>query len=183
MGRVHEVITDELAAWIAQQPVFFVATAPAGADGHVNLSPKGLDTFRVLGRRSVAYLDLTGSGVETIAHLRENGRVTIMFCAFSGAPEIVRLFGRGTVHELGTPGFVDLAPQFPDHPGARAVIEVECERVQSSCGFAVPLMDPVGDRDRLLDWARAKGDDALVEYRANKNATSIDGLPAFGAST
>jgi hypothetical protein len=105
-----------------------------------------------------------------------------MFCAFSGAPEIVRLFGRGTVHERGTPGFAALAPQFSEYPGARAVIEVDCDRVQSSCGYAVPLMDLVADRDRLVDWARAKGEDALVDYRASKNATSIDGLPAFGAT-
>jgi hypothetical protein len=183
MGRVHEVITDEMATWIARQPLFFVATAPRGGEGHVNLSPKGLDTFRVLGPRRVAYLDLTGSGAETAAHLRENGRITIMFCAFADQPEIVRLFGHGTVHELGSPGFDGLAPRFPDLPGARAVVEVECDRVQSSCGYSVPLMDLVGDRERLLDWARAKGEAALVEYRANKNAASIDGLPAFGAST
>lgn len=179
MGRVHEEISDELAAWLAHQPLFFVATAPAGADGHVNLSPKGLDTFRVLGPRRVAYLDLTGSGAETIAHLRDNGRITFMFCAFSGNPEIVRLFGRGTVHERGTPGFHALAERFSDLPGARAIVDVECDRVQSSCGYAVPLMDLVGDRERLLDWARAKGEDELVGYRASKNAVSIDGLPAY----
>jgi hypothetical protein len=171
-------ITSELAEWMHAQPVFFVATA--ARDGHVNVSPKGYDTFRVLGELRVAYLDLTGSGVETIAHIRENGRVTIMFCAFSGNPRIGRVYGQGTVHELGTPGFDALAPNFELLPGARAIIEVAVDRVSTSCGYAVPLMDLVDDRERLQDWARAKTEEGLVSYRASKNAVSIDGLSAFG---
>jgi len=174
-------ISDDLARWWAEQPLFFVATAPSGSAGHVNCSPKGLDTLRILGPQRVAYLDLTGSGVETIAHLRDNGRITLMACAFNGAPRISRIYGAGTVHELGSPGFDGLAARFPDLPGARAVIDVAVDRVTTSCGYAVPLMDAVGDRDRLLDWARAKGDDGLAAYRESKNATSIDGRPGLPA--
>ena len=174
-------ISDELGRWWEAQPVFFVATAPSGSEGHVNCSPKGLDTLRILGPQRVAYLDLTGSGVETIAHVRDNGRITLMACAFSGAPQISRISGTGTVHELGSAGFAELAGRFPDLPGARAVIEVDVDRVTTSCGYAVPLMDVVGERDRLLEWARAKGDDGLVAYRASKNATSVDGIPGYGS--
>jgi hypothetical protein len=179
MAATLSEIDDELAAWLQAQPVFFVASA--ARDGHVNVSPKGYDTFRVLDAHTVAYLDLTGSGIETIAHIRENGRVTVMFCAFSGNPEIVRLYGTGTSHLLGTPGYDELAPAFPTLPGSRAIITVAVDRISSSCGFSVPLMDLVRERDRLLDWERAKGEEALVEYRANKNAKSIDGLPGYGA--
>jgi Pyridoxamine 5'-phosphate oxidase len=171
-------ITPDLADWMQSQPIFFVATAPN--EGHVNVSPKGYDTFRVLGERRAAYLDLTGSGIETIAHLRENARITLMFCAFAGNPRIGRLYGRGTVHETGSPAFVELAPNFSMLPGARAIVEVAISRISTSCGYAVPLMDLVDDRSRLQDWACAKGDRGLVEYRANKNAESIDGLPGLG---
>jgi hypothetical protein len=171
-------ISDDLAQWWADQPMFFVATAPTEG-GHVNLSPKGLDTLRILSPTRVAYLDLTGSGVETIAHLRENGRITLMACAFNGAPRISRFYGIGTVHDIGSGAFDELAPNFPDLPGRRAVIDVAVDRVTTSCGYAVPLMDLVGDRERLLDWARAKGDDGLAEYRVSKNAQSIDGLPGL----
>jgi Pyridoxamine 5'-phosphate oxidase len=172
-------ISDDLARWWEEQPLFFVATAPSGGDGHVNCSPKGLDTLRILGPQRVAYLDLTGSGVETIAHLRDNGRITLMACAFDGAPRISRIYGAGTVHALGSPEFAELAAHFAELPGARAVIDVAVDRVTTSCGYAVPLMDLVDDRDRLLEWSMAKGDDGLVEYRAAKNATSIDDLPGF----
>ncbi len=174
-------LRPDLAQWWCDQPMFFVATAPSGGDGHVNLSPKGYDTFRVLAADRVAYLDLTGSGVETIAHLRENGRVTLMACAFSGNPRISRIYGRGRVHAAGSPEFEALAPQFPDLPGKRSIIDIDVERVTTSCGYAVPLMDLVEDRERLLDWARAKGDDGVVEYRQKKNAVSIDGLPGIDA--
>jgi len=174
-------ISDDLARWWAEQPMFFVASAPTGADGHVNCSPKGHDTLRILSPTRVAYLDLTGSGVETIAHLRENGRITLMACAFAGAPRISRIYGTGTVHIASSPGFGELAANFPDLPGRRSVIDIAVDRVTTSCGYAVPMMDLVSDRDRLLDWARAKGDDGLVEYRANKNALSIDGMPGIDA--
>jgi hypothetical protein len=159
--------------------MFFVATAPLGGDGHVNVSPKGGDTLRVLDERTVAYLDLTGSGVETIAHLRENGRITLMVCAFSGPPQIVRVFGRGDVVLPADEGFAELAQRFPDLPGVRAVIRVTVERVGSSCGFAVPLMRLEGERTRLHEWAEAKGPEGLVDYRATKNVASIDGLPGL----
>jgi hypothetical protein len=174
-------ISDDLAQWWAEQPMFFVATAPGGSDGHVNVSPKGLDTLRILGPQRAAYLDLTGSGVETISHLRDNGRITLMACAFNGAPRIARIYGAGTVHEVGSPGFDALAPHFPDLPGRRAIIDVAVDRVTTSCGYAVPLMDLVGDRERLLDWARAKGEDGLENYWKSKNAVSIDGIPGLTA--
>jgi hypothetical protein len=180
MGATHDDIAPDFAAWIARQPMFFVATAPSGG-GHVNLSPKGLDTLRVLGPKRVAYLDLTGSGVETIAHLRENGRVTLMWCAFTGPPRIMRVYGRGTVHRRGTAEFDELAGHFPDLAGARSVIDVDVEMVSSSCGYAVPLMEYQGQRDRLLEWAEHKGDDGLAEYWASKNAKSVDGLPGLGS--
>ncbi len=174
-------LRPDLAQWWRDQPMFFVATAPSGDAGHVNLSPKGYDTLRVLAPGRVAYLDLTGSGVETIAHLRENGRITLMACAFNGNPRISRIYGRGTVHTVGAPDFDALAPEFPDLPGRRAIIDIEVERVMTSCGYAVPLMDLVEDRGRLLDWAEGKGDDGIAAYWGTKNAASIDGLPGINA--
>src|SRR4051795_10125388 len=141
MAAVLDEISPDLAEWIRAQPMFFVATAPSGAGGHVNLSPKGLAGLAVLGPLRCAYLDLTGSGVETIAHVRENGRITIMFCAFEGPPRIVRLHGRGIVHPLGSAGFDALAPEFPELPGRRAIIEIEVTRISTSCGFGVPRME------------------------------------------
>ena len=179
MGRSFASLSPALADAVRAAPLFFVATAPLSADGHVNLSPKGGDTLRVLDERTVAYLDLTGSGAETIAHLKENGRITLMVCAFSGPPQIVRLHGRGEVLEPGHDGYDALRDRFPDLPGARAVIRVAVERVGSSCGYAVPLMHYEGERTRLIEWAEAKGPEGLVDYRASKNATSIDGLPAL----
>jgi Pyridoxamine 5'-phosphate oxidase len=181
MAATLDEISTDLAHWISEQPLFFVATAPSGADGHVNLSPKGLAGLAVLGPRRVAYLDLTGSGIETIAHLRENGRITIMLCAFVGPPRICRLHGRGTVHALGSDGFDWLAAEFPAVPGARAIVDVEVTRISTSCGFGVPLMDLVGPRDSLTGWAVRKGDDGLAEYRETRNAQSIDGLAGFPA--
>lgn len=174
-------LRPDLAQWWREQPMFFVATAPSGDAGHVNLSPKGYDTLRVFAADRVAYLDLTGSGVETIAHLRENGRITLMACAFNGNPRISRIYGRGTVHTVATPDFDALAPEFPDLPGKRAIIDIEVERVTTSCGYAVPLMELVEDRDRLLDWAEGKGDDGIAAYWGTKNAESIDGLPGINA--
>jgi hypothetical protein len=147
MGKVFGGLDDGLRGFIAAQPVFFVATAPLSTDGHVNLSPKGLDTFRVLGPRRVAYLDLTGSGVETVAHLRENGRITLMFCAFSGPPRVLRLYGRGRAVEPGDEGWDVLAGQFPDQPGIRSVVVVDVDRVVDSCRYGVPLFE-FGQRRR-----------------------------------
>lgn len=178
MGTVFEQIDDDMRAFIGDQHMFFVATAP-GEGGHVNVSPKGLDTFRVVDERTVAYLDLTGSGAETIAHLRDNGRITLMFCAFQGRPRIVRFSGRGTPTVLGEEGYDELAAQFPDVPGARAVIVVDIDRIADSCGFAVPTYEYVADRDVLNRWAARHTADELDQYRRTKNSTSIDGLPAL----
>jgi hypothetical protein len=179
MGATLPAIDDDLRAWLAAQHVFFVGTAPAGDEGHVNVSPKGYDSFRVLGEREVAYLDLTGSGVETIAHLRENGRICLMFCAFAGNPRIVRLHGRGEAVLLGDPRFDALVSGFPDLPGTRAVIRVDVDRISDSCGFSVPLLAFEGERDRLRTWADKKGPDGVAGYRARKNRRSIDGLPGI----
>jgi hypothetical protein len=180
MGRVYEGIEEGVATFIGRQHVFFVATAPSGSDGHVNLSPKGLDgTFAVIDRTTVAYLDLIGSGVETIAHLRDNGRIVLMFCAFEGPPRIVRLHGRGDVVIAGHPDWESLAGQFPDHPGQRAIIRVTVQRVADSCGYGVPLLRYEGERTRLTEWAVGKGEDGLAEYMATRNAESIDGLPGL----
>ena len=179
MGKVHDGIGDALGAWIRRQHVFFVATAPLSAEGFVNCSPKGLDSLRILGPREVAYADLTGSGAETIAHVRENGRILLMFCAFDGSPQIVRLHGTGTVLRAGTPEFDKLRPEFPDMPGMRAIVRVRVTRVSDSCGYAVPRYDFRADRDTLNRWAEAKGPEGLEQYRRQKNAFSIDGLPAL----
>ncbi|HET9949457.1 MAG TPA: pyridoxamine 5'-phosphate oxidase family protein [Longimicrobiales bacterium] len=180
MAKVYEGGIDErLRAFIARQRVFFVGSAAAGPDGHVNVSPKGLDTFRVLGPREVAYLDYVGSGAETIAHLRENGRITIMFCAFEGPPKVLRLHGRGTVLEPPDPGFAELAPLFADASGARSVIRVAVERVSDSCGYGVPLFGRVEERPQLFAWMDRKGEHGLIDYQREHNARSIDGLPAL----
>lgn len=176
MGKTYEQIDGGLAAFIEAQKLFFVATAPLAGEGRVNVSPKGLDTFRILSPRQVAYLDLTGSGVETIAHLRENGRLTIMFCAFEGAPKILRLFGRGRVLELGSAAFTAQMEQFVPVAGMRAIIVLDVERIADSCGFGVPLYHYEGERDTLPKLAEARGEDGMQSYRAAKNAHSIDGL-------
>lgn len=181
MGKVFDAIDDKLAAWIAAQRMFFVATAPLAASGHVNLSPKGRDSFAVLGPREVAYVDLTGSGIETVAHLRENGRIAVMFCAFDGPPRIVRLYGRGTVLAPGDAGFDEVVARFPRYPGTRAVVRVALDRIADACGYAVPLFEFRGERTQLDDWAAHKGPDGLRAYRAEKNAKSIDGLPGLDA--
>jgi Pyridoxamine 5'-phosphate oxidase len=179
MGRELERITPELTEFLEAQPVFFVATAPESTDHHVNVSPKGLDSFRVLDERTVAYLDLHGSGIETVAHVRENGRITLMFCAFSGRPQIIRLQGRGNVIPADDPEAGPILERLPWQPGARSVIRVDVTRISSSCGYGVPLMEHVGERTLLTDWAAKHGEDGLAEYRAEKNATSISGLPGW----
>ncbi|HEX8671447.1 MAG TPA: pyridoxamine 5'-phosphate oxidase family protein [Longimicrobium sp.] len=177
MGKVVECITPELKTFIEAQPLFFVATAPLAGDGHVNLSPKGLDCLRVLSPTRVAYLDLTGSGNETAAHLHENRRITFIFCAFAGPPRILRLYGSGEVILPDTDEWTELSSGFPAYPGIRHIVRAEISRVQTSCGFAVPLMQYSAQRDTLLRWAEAKGD-ALPAYQREKNTRSIDGLPA-----
>jgi predicted pyridoxine 5'-phosphate oxidase superfamily flavin-nucleotide-binding protein len=179
MARVLDGISAELRAFLESQPVFFVATAPTSADGHINCSPKGLDTFRVLDEHTVAYLDLTGSGIETVAHLRDNARITLMFCAFDGRPDIIRLYGRGSVVPTDAPDAAELLARFPEYPGTRSVIVVDVDRVSSSCGYGVPRMTLDAPRDELLSWATKKGAPALAAYQAETNARSIDGLPGL----
>jgi hypothetical protein len=179
MGTALESLSPELRAFIEAQHVFFVATAPLGRNGHVNLSPKGMDTFRVLSPDRVAYLDLTGSGNETAAHLLENGRVTVMFCAFEGNPKILRLYGRGRVEPPGSTEWAELSALFPALPGARQLVVVDVTRVQTSCGFGVPVMRFESNRDTLVRWAESKGDEGLRQYREKKNRSSIDGLPTL----
>lgn len=181
MGNLHESITDELKAFAESQQMFFVATAPAEG-GHVNVSPKGLEPVVVLGPHEVAYLDRTGSGVETIAHLQENGRITLMFCAFKGKPDIVRFAGQGEVVYPNDPRFEALAAQFPELPGAlRSIIRIDVDRVSDSCGYGVPLMEFKGDRRALDGWAKNKTPEDVAAYHQLKNAASIDGLPGVPA--
>jgi hypothetical protein len=222
MGKIYAGLDDRLRQFIAAQPAFFVATAPCCADqrgvahgelaelagggqaelaggGHVNVSPKGYrDTFAILGPTMVAYLDLTGSGAETIAHLRQNGRITIMFCSFTETPKVLRLYGTGRVVRPGEPGWAELAVHFPaladgKNAGAgadgraaasssahRAIIVAELDRIADSCGYGVPVMDLLEERDLLVRWAERKTPEQLAAYRAEKNEVSIDGLPALG---
>jgi hypothetical protein len=176
MASVHASITPPVAEWIGRQHMFFVATAPLDGAGHVNVSPKGLDTLRVLDDMTVAYLDLTGSGVETVAHVRENGRITLMWCAFDGPPRVVRVHGRGEVVGVDDARVVG---RFDDIPGARAVVVVHADRISDSCGYSVPLYEIGGHRSKLVEWAAHRGAEGLTAYRAEKNATSIDGLPGL----
>src|SRR5690349_9930658 len=178
MGKVFQEIDDKLAEWISRQHVFFVGTAPAGDGGSVNVSPKGMaGTFAVLDGTRVAYVDYTGSGAETIAHLRDNGRIVLMFCAFEGPPKIVRLHGRGEVVPTSDPRFHDLLAAFPDLPeaGLRSIIVVDVSRVSDSCGYQVPRMDYVGDRDLLLQYNGRRTPVQIAEYQAARNAVSLDG--------
>jgi hypothetical protein len=180
VGKVLERLDARLRAFIEAQPVFFVATAPSGDGGHVNLSPKGYaDTFVVVDAATVAYLDLTGSGAETVAHVRENGRITVMFCAFTGPPLVLRLHGRGRVLTPSDADWDLFAARFPGRPGARAIVVVDVERVSTSCGYGVPFMTPQGERPTLDQFAENKGPDGLADYHREKNAVSIDGLPAL----
>lgn len=181
MGKIHEQLTDRLIRFIEDQQMFFVATAPLAGDGHVNVSPKGMDSFRILGPRSVAYLDLTGSGVETLAHVKENGRLVIMFCAFSGSPLILRLHGRGEVLEVGHPAFAGLRERFPDLPGVRSIIRLEVQRIADSCGWTVPLYDHSGSRDYYRNYADKLGPDGMRQGQLAANMHSIDGLTGLDA--
>jgi len=188
MGKIFDCIDDHLEHWIAAQPMFFVGSAPLDEDGHVNVSPKGpIDTLRVLGPTTVAYLDFVGSGAETIAHVRENGRIVIMFCAFQGPPRILRLHGRGEVIPASDQRFSELTElcgfAVPETPEARrAIVLVEVSRVADSCGYGVPLMTHEGERPHMPLWAAKKvrvgGGEALLDYQREKNSLSIDGLPA-----
>lgn len=180
MGKVHPGIDEPLAAWIGRQHVFFVATATSDPAGTVNLSPKGtVGTFAVLDEQRCAYLDLTGSGIETVAHLRDNGRITLMWCAFEGPPRIVRVHGRGEVVTPDDDRWDDLSAHFDAQRGARAIVVVTAQRVSDSCGYSVPLMEFTAERTRLTEWVEARTDEDLADYRARKNTRSIDGLPGL----
>ena len=179
MGKTYDHLTDKLIDFISAQKMFFVATAPLSGEGHVNVSPKGYDAFKIIDPLTVAYLDTGGSGIETQAHAIENGRVTLMFCAFEGAPLIVRLYGTATVTQWDEPGFEDLIALFPDFARARGVFTIKLHRITDSCGWGVPLYDFQGDRDQLKRFAdnpNKTPEDWAEKWRTN-NAVSIDGLP------
>ena len=176
MADVIDSIDAALERWIEAQPMFFVATAPLSSDGLVNCSPKGGDSLRVLSPRSLAYLDVVGSGVETIAHVQENGRIVLMLCAFAGPPRILRVHGRGTVLEPEDAEFAALLARFPARPGVRSIVKVDALRISESCGYGVPLMDFREHRAAMTLWAEKKGPDGLVDYQRTRNAKSLDGL-------
>ena len=179
MGKQFEEITPELAQWIQDQHLFFVTTAPIDVDGHINCSPKGLDTFRILGPRRVAYLDLTGSGAETIADVRENGRITVMFCAMNGPPKIVRLYGKAEIILPSSDAWHEKSKLFPTLVGIRSIIQIDLTRIHDSCGYGVPKYQYAGERPTLEKSAEKKGVAGMVQYRQTKNLRSIDGLPAL----
>jgi hypothetical protein len=179
MAKVFDSIDEALASWITAQPVWFVATAPLAPDGRVNVSPRGHSTLSILGPHRVGWVDYTGSGVETIAHLRENGRICLMFASFDRRPRIVRLHGRGTVALPGDPAYDEVVARHPPHPGTRAVIIVDVKRVSDSCGYGMPVMELAGERDLLRLTAEKKGPEGMASYRAMNNTTSIDGLPGL----
>ncbi len=177
MGKFHDSIKPAHKEFIEKQHIFFVATAPLSADGHINLSPKGLDCFKVLSDNKVGYMDLISSGNETSAHTRENGRITIMFTSFEGAPNILRLYGKGFTVLPGTADWETYAGHFTIYPSTRQLIIADIDLVQTSCGFGVPLYEYSGERDIHFEWAEKKGADGLHEYVQQNNLKSLDGLP------
>ncbi len=176
MGKEHSQITLEHKEFIENQKLFFVCTSPLDANGHINLSPKGFDCFRVLSPTRVGYLDIVGSGNETSAHLLENGRITFMFCAFDGPPKILRLYGMGKTVLPGDDEWKELSEQFTILPATRQIIVADISKVKSSCGFGIPLYEYTGDRDHAFKWAEKKGPEGLEEYKKEKNRVSLDGL-------
>ena len=179
MGDLLERLTDKHIAWAMEQKVFFVSTAPLSESGHINTSPKGGDCFLFPDHETFVYADYTGSGNETIAHVEENGRILIMFCAFKGPPRIMRLHGQGEIVFPNHPDFGTWRNRLPENPGLRTFIKVNISRASVSCGYSVPLYDFVDHRDVLDKWANVKGEDGLKQYRADKNSVSIDGLPGY----
>ena len=176
MGKEYAEIDGAIRDWVGNQKMFFVATAPLAPGGLINCSPKGMDTFRILGPRTIAYLDLTGSGVETIAHLRENKRIVIMMCAFEGSPKIFRFYGKGQAFQKGSPQYDEYVSNFQEFPGARSIIYIELDRIIDSCGYSIPLYDYAGERDVLVKWAENKGTDGVKKYVEENNQTNLDGL-------
>lgn len=177
MGKFSDSIKPAHAAFIEHQKMFFVATAPLSVEGHINLSPKGLDSFRVLSPNSVAYIDVTGSGNETSAHILENGRITFMFCAFDGPPNILRLYGKGYTVLPEDERWEELAAHFEIPVAVRQIIVADIHKVQTSCGYSVPLYEHVGERDHAIKWAAKKGADGIAQYKQDNNRVSLDGLP------
>ena len=175
MGKLYDAITDRQRKWIASQKIFFVATAPSSEEGHVNVSPKGLDTFKVIDDHTIAYLDLSGSGLETIAHVNQNERITIMMTAFDGPPMTMRFFGKGEVLKYDTPEFDKLKDHFINHTGARSIIKVNLTRIQDSCGYSIPLYEYKGDRDVYDKYCDVKGR-AGIEQSISERKVSIDGI-------
>ena len=179
MTDTWDTIDERLAEWVGRQHVFFVATAPLGADGLVNCSPKGLDTLKILGPRTVAYLDMPGSGIETVAHLKENGRIVLMLCAFNGPPKIIRFHGRGRVVESNDENFERLLAEFPEQAACRSIVVVDIERVSKTCGFGVPLYEYEAQRPSLPNWIEAQSATELADYAEENNMRSLDGLPGL----
>ena len=175
MSEWFKTVTPEIKQFIAEQKVFFVATAPR--QGRINLSPKGMDTFRVLSRNRVIYLDFTGSGNETAAHLLDDGRITIMFCSFDKTARILRLYGRGRTIHPRDEKWEEYLAAFPAEPGVRQIMEIDVEAAMTSCGYAVPRLDGLEERDTLRKYWQSRGDGAAVKYQRDKNHESIDGLP------
>ncbi|MCC7256856.1 MAG: pyridoxamine 5'-phosphate oxidase family protein [Gammaproteobacteria bacterium] len=179
MGRIHQDIDATLAAWMTRQQMFFVATAPLAADGLVNCSPKGLDTLRIVSPTEIVWLDVGGSGIETVAHLKENGRIVLMFCAFEGAPRIVRCHGRGEVVERNHADFARLLALFPPPPVCRALVRIEVGRVADSCGWGVPLYEFRQQRDDIARAVAGMTTDELRAQAERQNSRSLDGLPGL----
>lgn len=182
MGKEYTEITEGLQQWIDRQHMFFVATAPLAGDGLINCSPKGLDSLRTLGPMRLAYVDTGGSGIETVAHLKENGRILLMMCAFEGPPKIHRFYGRGTVLEPHHDDFAETLAKFPEHPAARNIIVIDVDRIIDSCGFGVPLYEFKKHRDSLHNYFNSKSQDDIEAYRVKKNTVSLDGLPGLDTS-
>jgi Pyridoxamine 5'-phosphate oxidase len=179
MGSIFPELNERLQEFIAQQKMFFVASAPLAANGHINVSPKGLDCLRILGPTTIAYVDFTGSGIETVAHLRENGRLTLMFCAFEGPPRILRLRGQGEAIESNDAEWDHYFHKMPQHASARSIIVLHIEMIADSCGYGIPLYEYVGERSQLFAWCDRKGTAGVAEYQAQKNRYSIDDLPGL----
>jgi len=179
MGKEYTEIDEDIQKWIDRQHMFFVATAPQGDNGRINCSPKGLDSLRVLGPREVAYVDTGGSGIETVAHLKENGRIVLMMCAFDGRPKIFRFYGKGTAIEPHDDSFDELLAKFPPMPAARNIIRIDVEHIIDSCGYGVPLYEFRQHRESLPNYFSKQSADDIVQYRKDRNSESLDGLPGL----
>lgn len=175
MGKFYQHLEPDLQTFIARQHLFFTGTAPHA--GRVNISPKGMDTLRIVDERTVMYVDLTGSGNETAAHISQNGRLTLMFCSFDEQPLVLRIYGRGEIIARNNPEWVSLISQFPPLPGVRQIVRLRIESLQTSCGYGVPLYNYAGERETLRRWAEKKGEEGLRTYQSERNSISIDGLP------